>query len=49
MKLDPNKTAMLTLDCQMGIFGIVPCSDAVIPIAPRPSSLPGGFVYFSQS
>ena len=22
MKLDPKKTALLTLDCQMGIFGL---------------------------
>jgi nicotinamidase-related amidase len=34
-KLDPKKTALLTLDCQMGIFGIVPGSDAVIPNAAK--------------
>jgi nicotinamidase-related amidase len=32
-KLDPKKTALLTLDCQMGIFGIAPGSDVIIPNA----------------
>jgi nicotinamidase-related amidase len=32
-KLDPKKTALLTLDCQMGIFGIAPGSDAIVPVA----------------
>ena len=32
-KLDPKKTALLTLDCQMGIFGFVPGAEAIIPIA----------------
>ncbi|HEY5296480.1 MAG TPA: cysteine hydrolase [Verrucomicrobiae bacterium] len=35
MNLDPKKTALLTLDCQMGIFGIVPGAEAVIPIAAK--------------
>ena len=35
MKLDPEKTAMLTLDCQKGIFGLVPGAEAVIPNAAK--------------
>jgi len=35
VKLDPKKTALLTLDCQMGIFGFVPGSDAIVPIAAK--------------
>jgi nicotinamidase-related amidase len=34
-KLDPKKTALLTLDCQMGIFGITPGSDAIVPNAAK--------------
>jgi nicotinamidase-related amidase len=34
-KLDPKKTALLTLDCQMGIFGIAPGSDAIVPNAAK--------------
>ncbi len=33
MKLDPEKTALLTLDFQKGIFGFVPGADAIIPNA----------------
>ena len=32
-KLDPKKTVLLTLDCQMGILGIVPGAEAVVPNA----------------
>jgi nicotinamidase-related amidase len=35
MKLDPKKTALLTLDCQKGIFGFVPGSEAIIPNASK--------------
>jgi nicotinamidase-related amidase len=35
MKLDPKKTALLTLDLQNGIFGFVPAAEAVIPNAAR--------------
>jgi len=35
MKLDPKKTALLTLDFQKGIFGFVPGSDAIIPNASK--------------
>ena len=35
MKLDPKKMALLTLDCQMGIFGFVPGVEAVIPIGAK--------------
>ena len=35
MKLDPKKTAMLTLDFQIKILEIVPGSEAVIPIASK--------------
>ncbi len=35
MKLDPNKTALLTLDFQNGIFGFVPGADAIIPNASK--------------
>lgn len=31
MKLDPKKTAMLTLDYQKGIVGFVPAAEAIIP------------------
>ena len=34
-KLDPKKTALLTLDCQKGIFGFVPGADAIIPHAAK--------------
>jgi nicotinamidase-related amidase len=34
-KLDSKKTALLTLDCQMGVLGIVPGSDAIIPNAAK--------------
>jgi nicotinamidase-related amidase len=34
-KLDAKKTALLTLDCQMGIFGFVSGSEAVIPNAAK--------------
>ncbi len=33
MKLDPKKTALLTLDCQKGILGLVPGAEAIIPNA----------------
>jgi hypothetical protein len=29
MKLDPKKTALLTLDLQKGILGLVPGADAI--------------------
>jgi nicotinamidase-related amidase len=35
MKLDPKKTALLTLDLQKGVFGLVPGSDAIIPNASK--------------
>jgi len=35
MKLDPQKTAMLTLDFQQGIFGFAPGAAAIIPNAAR--------------
>ena len=35
MKLDPQKTALLTLDVQKGVFGLVPGSERVIPIAAK--------------
>lgn len=35
MKLDSKKTALLTLDLQMGIFGFVPGAGAVIPMAAK--------------
>jgi nicotinamidase-related amidase len=34
-KLDLKKTALLTLDCQMGIFGFVPGAEAIIPNAAK--------------
>jgi len=35
MKLDPTKTALLTLDFQKGILGFAPGADAVIPNASK--------------
>jgi nicotinamidase-related amidase len=35
MKLDPKKTAMLTLDFQKGILGFVPGAEAIIPNAAK--------------
>jgi hypothetical protein len=35
MKLEPNKTALLTLDFQKGILGMVPGTEAAIPPAPQ--------------
>src|ERR1700722_14304675 len=35
MKLDPRKTALLTLDLQKGIFGFVPGAEAIIPNAAK--------------
>ncbi len=35
MKLEPKKTALLTLDVQNGIFGFVPAADAVVPNAAK--------------
>jgi nicotinamidase-related amidase len=35
MKLDPKKTALLTLDFQKGIFGFVPGAEAVIASASK--------------
>ena len=35
MKLDPKKTALLTLDFQKGILGIAPGAEAVIPNASK--------------
>ena len=35
MKLDPAKTALLTLDFQKGIFGFVPGAEAIIPNASK--------------
>ena len=35
MKLDPQKTAFLTLDLQKGIFGLVPDSERVMPVAAK--------------
>jgi hypothetical protein len=33
--LDANKTALLTLDCQMGIFDLIPGAEAIIQLAAR--------------
>ena len=35
MKLDPKKTALLTLDFQNGVFGFIPDADAIIPNASK--------------
>ncbi|MGA3187558.1 MAG: hypothetical protein ABSF22_10665 [Bryobacteraceae bacterium] len=35
MKLDPQKTAFLTLDLQKGVFGLVPDSERVMPVAAK--------------
>ena len=35
MKLDPKKTALLTLDFQKGVFGLMPGAETVIPAAAR--------------
>jgi nicotinamidase-related amidase len=35
MKLDPKKTALLTLDLQKGIFGLLPDSERVLPAAAK--------------
>ncbi len=35
MKLDPQKTALLTLDFQKGILGFAPGADAIIPNASK--------------
>jgi nicotinamidase-related amidase len=35
MKLDPKKTALLTLDLQKGIMGLAPGTEAVIPNAAK--------------
>jgi hypothetical protein len=35
MKLDPQKTAFLTLDLQKGVFGLVPDSERVISVAAK--------------
>jgi nicotinamidase-related amidase len=35
MKLDPKKTALLTLDFQKGIFGFIPAADGIIPNASK--------------
>jgi nicotinamidase-related amidase len=35
MKLDPKKTALLTLDFQNGILGMVPGADAVVAVAAK--------------
>jgi nicotinamidase-related amidase len=35
MKLDPQKTAFLTLDLQKGVFGLVPGSERAMPAAAK--------------
>jgi len=35
MKLDPKRTALLTLDFQNGIFGFVPGAEAIVPNAAK--------------
>jgi nicotinamidase-related amidase len=35
MKLEPKKTALLTLDYQRGIFGFVPGAEAILPNATK--------------
>lgn len=35
MKLDPKKTALLTLDLQNGILGFIPAAEVIIPNAAR--------------
>ncbi len=39
MKLDPKKTALLTLDFQKGIFGFVPGAEAAVPAAAKAVAL----------
>lgn len=39
MKLDPKKTALLTLDLQKGIFGFMPAAEAVLPNAAKAVAL----------
>ena len=35
MKLDPKKTAVLSLDVQEGVLGLVPRAEACLPPRPR--------------
>ena len=35
MKLNPQKTALLTLDLQKGVFDLVPGSERVMPVAAK--------------
>jgi nicotinamidase-related amidase len=35
VKLDPKRTALLTLDCQQGIFGLFPAAEAIVPRAAK--------------
>jgi nicotinamidase-related amidase len=35
MRLDPKKTALLTLDFQKGVFGLLPGAEAIIPNAAK--------------
>jgi nicotinamidase-related amidase len=35
MKLDPTKTALLSLDFQKGIFGFAPAAEAIVPNASK--------------
>jgi hypothetical protein len=34
-KLDPKRTALLTLDCQRDIFGLFPVAEAIVPTPPK--------------
>ena len=46
MKLDPEKTALLTLDFQAGILGFSPSAEAVVPMQRGRSNLPGRNTFY---
>lgn len=39
MKLDPKKTALMSLDFQKGIFGFIPAAEAIVPTAAKAVAL----------
>src|ERR1700722_14718966 len=41
MKLDPQKTALLTLNLQKGVFGLVPDSERVMSVAAKAVAFAG--------
>ncbi len=45
MKIDPRKTAVLSLDIQQGILGFVPGAEAILPNAAKvvETARKGGF------